>query len=84
VELELFIASSGLPVRTISVLGGRSEDIGVEEDILALEIPVHVHAPPARETIAEAQLSRLEHKRLCRLISRHIAANARSGLCPKK
>jgi hypothetical protein len=62
VELELFIAPSGLPVRTISILGGRSEGIGVEEDILALEIPVVVHAPPARKTINEAQLSKLEKK----------------------
>jgi hypothetical protein len=78
VELELFIAPNGLPVRTISVLGSRSEGIGVEEDILALEVPVDVHAPPARQTIGQAQLRKLERKRLCRLISRH----ARSVVCP--
>jgi hypothetical protein len=47
VILELFIAPSGLPVRTISIIGSRSSGIGVEEDILALEVPVHVHVPPA-------------------------------------
>ena len=86
VELELFIAPSGLPVRTISVLGGRSEGIGFEEDILALEIPVVVHAPPARETIGEAQLSRLEKKhakRVCSIIKVGAASNAQSVLCPR-
>lgn len=89
VELEVFIAPSGLPVRTISVLGGRSEGIGVEEDILALEIPIVVHAPPARKTIGEAQLRRLEKKhtrRICALlIPAHTAAtNTQPVLCPKR
>lgn len=86
VDLELFIAPSGLPVRTISVLGGRSEGIGVEEDILALEIPVVVHAPPARETINEAQLSRLEKKhakRVCSIIKVGATASTQSVLCPR-
>jgi hypothetical protein len=86
VELELFIAPSGLPVRTISVLGGRSEGIGVEEDILALEIPVVVHAPPARETIGEAQLDKLEKKharRVCSSIKVGAASNAQPVTCPR-
>jgi len=86
VELELFIAPSGLPVRTSSVLGGRSEGIGVEEDILALEIPVVVHAPPARETIGEAQLAKLEKKhdrRVCSIIKVGAASNAQPVLCPR-
>lgn len=82
VELELFIAPSGLPVRTITVLGSRSEGIGAEEDIRALEIPVVVRAPPARQTIGQAQLRKLERKRQCRLISEHNSAYARSVLCP--
>jgi hypothetical protein len=86
VELELFIAPSGLPVRTISVLGGRSEGIGVEEDILALEIPVVVHAPPARKTISEAQLSKLEKKharQVCSVIRVGAASNAQPVTCPR-
>jgi hypothetical protein len=83
VELELFIAPSGLPVRMISVFGGRSAGIGGEEDILALEVPVHVHAPPARETIGQAQLRKLDRKRLCRITSVHAASNAEPVLCPK-
>ena len=85
VELELFIAPSGLPVRTISVLGARSEGIGVEEDILALEIPVVVHVPPARETISEAQLSRLEKKharRVCSIIKVG-GASTKLVICPR-
>jgi len=86
VELELFIAPSGLPVRTISVLGGRSEGIGVEEDILALEVPVDVHAPPPRATISEAQLDKLEKKharRVCSIIKVGYAANAQPVTCPR-
>ncbi len=82
VTLELFIAPSGLPVRTISILGSRSSGIGGEEDIRALEVPVDVHAPPPRKTIGQAQLRKLERKRLCTLISRHNPAHARSVLCP--
>jgi hypothetical protein len=87
VELELFISPSGLPVRTISILGARNEGIGVEEDILALEIPVVVNAPPARQTIDEAQLRKLERKHrgpICGLISVHSASNAQPVICPKK
>lgn len=87
VELELFIAPSGIPVRTVSVLGGRNEGIGVEEDILALDIPVVVHAPPARETIGEAQLRKLERKHrgpICGLISVHSAPSTQPAICPRK
>lgn len=86
VELELFIAPSGLPVRTITVIGNRNEAIGSEEDILALDIPVVVHAPPARETIGEAQLRKLEKKRVrrvCGVISVRNASDAKPVICPR-
>lgn len=83
VTLELFIEPSGLPVRTISVLGSRSAGIGAEEDILALEVPVDVHSPPQSLTIGQAQLRKVERKRLCRLISKHGLAHARSIHCPR-
>lgn len=87
VELELFIAPSGLPVRTISVIGSRGAGIGAEEDILALEVPVVVHAPPTRETISQAQLRKLEKKRtrrICSVAPVHTAANAQPVICPRK
>jgi hypothetical protein len=70
VTLELYVAPNGLPVRTISILGGpgerpgSSEGIASETDIPALEVPVHVHAPPARLTISEARLKPLERKHI--------------------
>jgi hypothetical protein len=85
VEIELFIASSGLPVRTITVLGNRNEAIGSEQDILALEVPVDVHAPPARETISETQLRKLRAaRRVCSIVPVHTASNAQPAVCPKK
>jgi hypothetical protein len=65
-ELELFIAPSGIPVRTTVVIGKRSEGIGAEQDILAVGIPVVVHAPPADETIGQTQLRRLERQQFKR------------------
>jgi hypothetical protein len=65
-ELELFIAPNGIPVRTTVVIGERSEGIGAEQDILAVGIPVVVHAPPADKTIGQAQLRKLEQQRFKR------------------
>jgi hypothetical protein len=84
VEIELFIAPSGLPVRTITVIGNRNEAIDSEQDILALEVPVDVHAPPARETISEAQLRKLRARRLCQIVSVHTASNAQPVSCPQR
>jgi hypothetical protein len=52
VALEVFIAPSGLPVRTT-----------VQEDVLGLEVPVLVMPPPADRTITQARLEKLESKR---------------------
>lgn len=84
VEIELFIASNGLPARTITVLGNRKEAIGGEQDILALEVPVDVHAPPARETIGETQLRKLRARRLCNIVPVHAASNAQPVICPRQ
>ena len=63
IELEVFIAPDGLPVRTIGASARRTEGLGIQEDILALEVPFAIHAPPARETIGQARLLRIERKR---------------------
>ncbi len=83
VELELFIAPNGLPVRMITVLGKRSAGIGAEQDILALEVPVHVHAPPASKTISQAQLRKLRVRRVCGIVAVHTASNAQPAICPR-
>jgi hypothetical protein len=77
-ELELFIAPNGIPVRTTVVIGERSEGIGAEQDILAVGIPVVVHAPPADKTIGQAQLRKLEQQRFKREL-RQLRKGIRSG-----
>jgi hypothetical protein len=64
VELDLFIAPTGLPVRTIVTLGGRRKGTTEALDILAINIPfVAPSPPPAGKTISEAALRRLQRKR---------------------
>jgi hypothetical protein len=64
VELDLFIAPTGLPVRTIVTLGGRRKGTTEALDILAINVPfVASLPPPADKTISEAALRRLQHKR---------------------
>jgi hypothetical protein len=62
VALEVLIAPSGLPVRTTVELGAGEEGVAIQEDVLALEIPVLVVPPPADKTITQARLERLEGK----------------------
>ena len=85
VGFELFIAPSGLPVRTTAILGSWGSGIGEEEDILALEVPVVVHPPSSRKTIDEAQLLQLEReraRRVCRPV--RAALKRRPVLCPRR
>lgn len=60
--LELFLTPAGMPVRTINVIGPRNEGIGVEQDILATNIPVSIHKPPANLTVGQARLRKLEKR----------------------
>lgn len=62
IQLEVFIAADGLPVRTTGIFGSRLEGIGIEQDILALEVPVVVHAPPASQTIGLARSEQIERR----------------------
>lgn len=59
VTLELYVTPSGMPVRTIDVIGPRNEGLGVEQDILATDVPATITAPPARLTIGQARLNKL-------------------------
>lgn len=62
-KLELFIAPNGLPVRDRFTFSAEGVTIAVRVDTLATNIPVNVTAPPARQTIDQAQLKRLERRR---------------------
>lgn len=61
--LELWLAPSGLPVRTATTNDARGEEFSAQEDVLGLEVPVHVHAPPDDRTIDEARWLKLNERR---------------------
>ena len=64
-RVELFVAEDGLPVRTRLVFGLRhgGGELITQADVLALNVPVVVEAPPAAETIGAAELERLLARR---------------------
>ncbi len=77
-RLEVFIAEDGLPVRTSLALTlrpkkGQHGELIEQSDVLAINVPVVVQAPPAAETITQAQLKLL----LAR--TRHIAKVRNKG-----
>jgi len=73
-ELEVFIAPSGLPVRVRVTFADEGATIALRVDTLAINIPVHVTPPPARQTIDEAQLKKLERRRAARELKRALRA----------
>jgi hypothetical protein len=68
--LELFLAPSGLPVRARSTFTAEGTTVAVRVDTLAINVPVHVVAPSAGQTIDEATLKRLERRRAARELKR--------------
>ncbi len=72
-RVELFLAETGLPVRTSIVIVARhgKGELIEQSDIPAIDVPVLVQAPPAAETIEAAQLHRLLRRRARRLARRH-------------
>jgi hypothetical protein len=72
--LEVWLAPSGLPVRTVTTNDKRDEEFSSQEDILALEVPVVVHAPPVRQTIGQTHWLKIEKQRaraIGRCVRRH-------------
>lgn len=69
-KLELFLAPSGLPVRARTTFTAEGTTVAVRVDTLAINVPVHVVAPPAGQTIDEATLKRLERRRAARELKR--------------
>lgn len=69
VSIEVLFAEDGLPVRTRVVLTLKHDQGQLidQSDVLAVNIPVSVQAPPASETITRAQLERIEKRKLRRL-----------------
>jgi hypothetical protein len=72
-RIELFLAETGLPVRTNVVVVARhgKGELIEQSDITAIDMPVLVQAPPAAETIEAAELHRLLRRRVRRLAARH-------------
>jgi hypothetical protein len=82
VALEVFIAPSGLPVRATLELGAGEEGVGIQEDVLGLEVPVVLAPPPADKTITQARLDRLKSRCPHACKRRRAAAAARCGPAP--
>ncbi len=80
-RLELFISPAGIPLRTRFTLQAGKTVVGFTSDVLALEVPVEVQAPPAREVIGEAELKTIEKQALARARVRLRRALLR--ICPK-
>jgi hypothetical protein len=83
VALDLFIAPSGMPVRTIVVVGTGKEGIGEEEDFPAVGIPVSIHAPAARETIGQSRLDKLKRQRIKEGISETLTIGEPTSSTPQ-
>jgi len=73
-ELEAFIAPNGLPVRLRVSFSAEGSMIAVRVDTLAINVPVRVTPPPARQTIDEARLQRIERRRAARALRRALRA----------
>jgi hypothetical protein len=70
-SFEVFIAANGVPVRTSVVLSIGKLRLSVGADVLAIDFPVTIPAPPAAaETIGAAELEQLEKARLKRLLKK--------------
>jgi hypothetical protein len=78
-RVELFLAETGLPVRTSIVIVARhgKGELIAQSDITAIDVPVLVQAPPAAETIEAAQLHRLLRRRARRLAAQRRHRGAR-------
>jgi hypothetical protein len=62
--LDLFVAANGLPTRTVIAVNSKTAAFTITVDILAINIPVAVHAPPSRRTVPYSKVRKLLHGRL--------------------
>jgi hypothetical protein len=49
--LYMFLTESGLPIRVVSAVRSRELDVTTTAEVLGVEMPVIVKAPPARDTV---------------------------------
>jgi hypothetical protein len=70
-SFETFIAANGVPVHTKVLLSIGKLRFGTSADVLAIDFPVAVPAPPpAAETISAAELLKLEKARLKKVLKK--------------
>ena len=63
-KLDLFLSEAGYPLRVTVTQNARYFHYTETTDITAVEVPLSVSAPPARETIGSAETPRMvEHRR---------------------
>jgi len=67
-DLQVYLAEDGLPVRIVLALKlkpehGRVYELVTQSDLLAIDIPVSVQAPPASQTISLHRLEQIEKRR---------------------
>jgi hypothetical protein len=66
VRLEVFLAANGLPVRIRFAIHAADAFVTLTSDTLALEVPVEVRVPPAREVIGASRLKVLRARQRVR------------------
>ena len=77
--LEAFIAPNGLPVRVRATFTYEGLELAVRVDTLQINVPVQVSAPPAKSTITEAQLLKIERRRAKRELAHALRVCSRES-----
>lgn len=70
-KLEVFIAADGVPVRTIVTIDVDKFVTTATVDVLAINFPLVVEAPPPGETVTLAELKRLEQDAAAKARKKH-------------
>ena len=61
-RLQIFLTASGLPIRVIAVIRSQHIKATTTMEILAVNVPVTVRTPPARETISASRVRKRESR----------------------
>ncbi|MHB8233348.1 MAG: hypothetical protein ACYDHT_01710, partial [Solirubrobacteraceae bacterium] len=60
--VQAYLTESGLPLRVVVTIAAGADKAAQTTDILGVNVPVHVTAPPARRTIGAARFRKLSSK----------------------